>query len=245
MKAASGPVLDLLRERRRELGVEPLASTLAQRRSLLQRGALIGLALVGGAAGLCAVVLLQHAVVKARMAQLEQVESQAAVLRAQVTARQQNLAAIASTNRTLATALTSGRTSAALLAELQGITPQGVQLTSADSGGDALTLKGQAFDPYALVRINVLLLQLQRSPLFQKDGVRLTKVERQPPRTAEPTTPGAAKPAQPAAPAPVGFEIAAPFASLDPPSQLNLLRRLGSEGMVRRLQLLSQEGLMP
>jgi type IV pilus assembly protein PilN len=245
MKAAASPVLDLLRQRRRELGIEPLAPTLAQRTGLLQRGALIGLALVGGVAGLLAVLMLQHAVVKARLGQLDQVESQAAVLQAKLKASQQKVTTTTATNRTLVTALTSGRTSSALLAQLQRITPESVQLTSADSVGDALTLKGQAFDPDALVRINALLLQLQGSPLFAREGVRLTKVERQPAAAAETTKPGDAKPAPPAAPGPVGFEIAAAFASPDPSSQLNILRRLGSEGMARRIQLLRQQELMP
>lgn len=244
MTGVTRPVLDLLRERRRELGIEPLSGTLVLRRSLLQRGALIGLAVVGGMAGLCAVVVLQNAVVKTRMAQLEQVESDAEVLQAQLTARQQKLKALSDTNRTLVEALTSGRTSAALLAELQLITPQGVQLIAADSSGEALTLKGQAFDPFALVRINALLLQLQRSSLFQADGVQLTKVERQPARTAE-TQAAKDTAATPPEPGPVGFEIRAPFAPLDPQQQLDLLRRLGSNGMAQRLQLLRQEGLMP
>jgi hypothetical protein len=95
------------------------------------------------------------------------------------------------------------------------------------------------------VRINALLLQLQRSAHFQADGVKLTKVERQPAST--PDTPAAktASAAKPPQPGPVGFEIRAPFAPLDPQQQLDLLRRLGSEGMAQRLQLLRQEGLMP
>ena len=241
MSGVTRPVLDLLRERRRELGIEPVSDTLVQRRSLLQRGALIGLALAGGVAGLCGLVVLQNALVTSRMAQLEQVESEAAVLQTQLTARQRNLKVLSDTNKTLVDALTSGRTSAALLAELQLITPQGVQLTAAESSGEALTLKGQAFDPFALVRINALLLQLQRSARFQSDGVKLTKVERQPDTPAAKTA-AAAKPPQPG---PVGFEIRAPFASLDPQQQLDLLRRLGSEGMAQRLQLLRQEGLLP
>lgn len=246
MSGVTSPVLDLLRERRRELGIEPLAGTLVRRRSLLQRGALIGLAVVGGVAGLCAVVLIQNAVVRSRMAQLEQVENEAAVLQAQLTARQQNLKALSDTNKTLVDALTSGRTSSALLAELQLITPQGVQLMAAGSSGEALILKGQAFDPFALVRINALLLQLQRSALFQADGVKLTKVERKPARSEDtPTAKTAAAEAKPPEPGPVGFEIQAPFASLDPQQQLDLLRRLGSVGMAQRLQLLRQEGLMP
>ena len=245
MSGVTRPVLDLLRERRRELGIEPVSGILVQRRSLLQRGALIGLALAGGVAGLCGMVGLQNALVTSRMAQLEQVESEAAVLQTQLTARQRNLKVLSDTNKTLVDALTSGRTSAALLAELQLITPQGVQLTAAESSGEALTLKGQAFDPFALVRINALLLQLQRSARFQADGVKLTKVERQPATTPETPAAKTAAAAKPPQPGPVGFEIRAPFASLDPQQQLDLLRRLGSEGMAQRLQLLRQEGLMP
>ena len=246
MRTTSGPVIDLLRERRRELGIEPLAATLSQRRGLLQRGALIGLGLVGVVAGLCAALLLQHALVKARMARLNQVEAEAQQLRTQLEGRQQKLAATSAINRTLATALTSGRTSAALLAELQLITPHGVQLTSADSSGASLTLKGVAIDPYALVRINALQLQLQRSALFQPDGVRLSRVERQP-APAEPNAAAAAKARsqQPPEPGPVAFEISAAFANLSPADQLAQLTRLGSEGMARRLRLLRQEGLMP
>jgi type IV pilus assembly protein PilN len=245
MSTPVAPVLDLLRERRRELGIEPLSSTLSQRRGLLQRGGLIGLGVVGVMAGLCAALLLQHAVVKARMARLNQVEAESQQLRSLLTGRQQKLAGTTSINRTLATALTSSRTSAALLAELQLITPQGVQLTTADSSGDSLTLKGQAIDPYALVRINALQLQLQRSALFQSDGVRLTKVERQPPRSEVLAAARKAHPERPPEPGPVLFEITAGFSNLSPADQLAQLSRLGSEGMAGRLRLLRQEGLMP
>lgn len=245
MRTEAGPVLDLLRERRLELGIEPLAATLSQRRGLLQRGALIGLAVAGVVAGGCAALMLQHAVVRSRMARLNQVEAEAQQLRIQLTGRQQRLAATTAINRTLATALTSSRTSAALLAELQLDTPQGLQLTSLESSGDTLSLKGKALDPYALVRINALQLQLQRSPLFQPDAVRLAKVERQPPRSAEPAGPGPAAAKLPPEPGPVAFEITAGFATLSPSDQLAQLSRLGSEGMARRLRLLRQEGLMP
>jgi len=51
-KAQGSLVLDLLRERRRTLGTEALSATLAQRSALLQRGALIGLILLGSMLGL-------------------------------------------------------------------------------------------------------------------------------------------------------------------------------------------------
>lgn len=239
MTTDARPVLDLLRERRQELGVEPLAATLAQRRGLLQRGALIGLALAGFMAGLCALVMLQHALVKSRMARLNAVEAEAQQLEIQLKGVQQKLQSTIATNRALARALTAGRTSAALLAELQRITPQGVQLTNADLGDESLMLKGQADDPYALVRINALQLELQRSALVKADGVRLTKVERRN------VTGAAASAVRPGESVPLEFELKANLSALDPRDQMEVLTRLGSEGMARRLRLLREEGLLP
>lgn len=245
MTTDTRPVLDLLRERRRELGLEPLAATLAQRRGLLQRGALIGLALAGTMAGLCAVVILQHALVKSRMARLNAVEAEAQQLEIQLKGVQQKLQTTKATNQSLANVLTSGRTAAALLAELQRITPQGVQLTAADLDNDSLDLKGQADDPYALVRINALQLQLQRSSLVKADGVRLTKVERRSAAAAATPASAGAGGGGPEGPVPLGFELSASLSALDPSDQMEVLTRLGSEGMARRLRLLREEGLLP
>jgi type IV pilus assembly protein PilN len=43
---------------------------------------------------------------------------------------------------------------------------------------------------------------------------------------------------------PVAFEIRAPFSSLTPARQLQVLRLLGAEGMARRLTLLQREGVL-
>jgi len=240
-QAEGALVLDLLRERRATLGQEALSATLVQRRSLLQRGALIGLILLGSMLGIWAVLMLQSALVRSKMGQLEQFESQAAQLQAQIDSRNQKLRAIQTTNQVLAKALTAGRTSSALLTALQLNTPVGVQLLTVDATGD-LVIKGQSFDPLALVRINAFQLQLQGLAFFEAKAVQLTKVERQPAQV----TPGTGNGAEPAAEAgPLAFEIRAPFASLDAQRQLALLQQLGSEGMARRLNLLRSEGLMP
>jgi len=240
-KAEGALVLDLLRERRAILGQEALSATLVQRRSLLQRGALIGLILLGSMLGIWAVLMLQSALVRSKMGQLEQFESQAAQLQAQIDSRNQKLRAIQTTNQVLAKALTAGRTSSALLTALQINTPVGVQLLSVDATGD-LVIKGQSFDPWALVRINAFQLQLQGLAFFDAKAVQLTKVERQPAQ-ATPRTGNGAEP--PPEAGPLAFEIRAPFASLDAQRQLALLQQLGSEGMARRLNLLRSEGLMP
>jgi type IV pilus assembly protein PilN len=236
-------VLDLLRERRRSLGIEALSPTLAQRRALLQRGALIGLSLLGSMLGLWTVLLFQSAMVRNQLGQLEQFEGQAAELQAKIDARNQKLAAIKNTNQELAQALTSGRTSSALLTALQLNTPVGVQLLSVDATSD-LVIKGQAFDPLALVRINAFQLQLQALAFFAPKAVQLTKVERQPPVVqAGPRLASGPEPTPEASP--LAFEIRAPFASLDAQAQLALLQQFGSDGMARRLNLLRSEGLMP
>jgi type IV pilus assembly protein PilN len=239
------PVLDLLRERRRELGVESMAATLSRRRSLVLRGGLIGLALFGTAVGLFAALLLQRAWTGARLSGLEAVASETQELQTKLAANQQRLARLSATNRTLVTALTSGRSSSALLAELQLLTPQGVQLVALDATGKGLVLKGLAIDPYALIRINALQLQLKDSPLFERDGVELVRVERQAAIAPDTGSSGLTAKRQPSLPGPVAFEIGASFANPSASEQLSMLSRLGSTGMVQRLRLLRQEGLLP
>jgi type IV pilus assembly protein PilN len=242
-KAQGSLVLDLLRERRRTLGIEALSATLAQRRALLQRGALIGLTLLGSMFGLWTLLLLQGALVRSQLNQLEPFEAEAADLQAQIDARNQKLAALKNTNQELAQALTSGRTSSALLTALQLNTPVGVQLLSVDTTS-ALLIKGQAFDPLALVLINAFQLRLQGLAFFEPKSVQLTKVERQP--SVVQAAPRSGKgPEPPPEPGPLAFEIRASFASLDAQRQLALLQQFGSEGMARRLNLLRSEGLMP
>ena len=241
-------VLDLLRERRRTLNQEPFSATLMQRRALLNRGILIGASLAGVMAALSGLVVLRRALVQAELGQLRQYEQEATVLRGEVQQRQQRIGTLTRVNRELSAALTSGRTSYALLMALQLATPAGVQLLSAESIGPSLVLKGRAFDPMALVRINALQIQLDRLPLMQAKGVQLTKVERQLPAQQQPATSAAAAAALRRTPPPLpplAFEITGPFATLPAPQQLELLQRYGSEGMARRLQLLRAEGLLP
>ena len=134
----------------------------------------------------------------------------------------------------------------ALLTDLQLRTPDGVQLIGAEVKGPSLVIRGQARDPLAFARINAMQLELGRSPLLQGEGVSLAKVERVEDRN-KPAVSASATPAEAALaalPNPVAFEITAPFATLEPARQLELMQRLGSEGMARRLQALRGEGLL-
>jgi type IV pilus assembly protein PilN len=235
----SAPVLDLLRERRRSLGQEEITPVLVERRPLLRRGVLAGTAILGAMAGLIALLFLRHQVVKREMADLERYEAQVTLMKTQVAGRQAALSRLTASNRQLTEALTTVRTTSALLADLQLRTPTGVQLQKVEAKGPNLVLRGRAEDPKAFERINALQLELRRSPLLDAAGVTLIKVERQTAKENASPTPARR------GPEPVGFEINGPFATLTAAEQLDLLRRLGSEGMASRFQLLRAEGLLP
>jgi type IV pilus assembly protein PilN len=240
----TAPILDLLRERRQELGQESMASTLLDRRPLLLRGALIGAVLLGAALGGTALVFLRLQFVKAQAEQLARFEGEAAQLQGEMTASKTRLDQLTAANRGLAEALTTLRTSSALLADLQLRTPEGIQLLSAEARGSTLVLKGQAVDPLAFARINALQLELARSPLMNPDGVTLVKLERVDKAPSPPQAGQAAPPATQATSS-VTFEMSGPFASLPPARQLVVMKELGSAGMASRLQLLQSEGLIP
>lgn len=230
------PVLDLLRERRQEIGIDSMSSVLGVRSRLVRRGVLIGAGLVGGVALLCGIVALRHQYIRGALARLAPVEAEVKSLTEQNNQRQAAANQRATTNRDLANALTTVRTSSALLTELQLRTPVGVQLSSAVVQGPSLVLKGQSTDPLAFVRINALQLELKRSPLLDARGLTLVKTE----RMAESTSNQGVVLGS----APVAFEINSPFAQLDALRQLGVLRQLGSYGMARRFQLLQREGLI-
>lgn len=231
--------LDLLRERRKELGQQSMLTALLDRRPLLLRGALIGAAVLVAAVAGTALVFLRYMVVKAQTAQLTRFEVEATQMQAEMAASKAKLDQLTATTRSLTESLTTLRTSSALLADLQLRIPEDIQLQSVEAEDKRLVLKGQALDPLAFARINALQLELARSPLMEAKGVALVKLERVP--AAAPV----AGQTGPAAPAAVRFELVAPFAPLPPARQLLVMRQLGSEGMVRRLQLLQAEGLIP
>ena len=206
--ATRPPILDLLRERRRSLGVDSMTSVLGQRRDLVRQGTLIGAALVGGVALLTAAVTLRHRLIQGEIAKLAPIEAEVRSLTEQSDARQAAISKITATNQDLATALTTVRTSSALLTDLQLRTPQGVQLTSAVVQGRNLVIKGKAHDPMAFGRINALLLELKRSDLFDPATVTLVRSE----RAASPNQ-GQAADRSPLLPVPVGFEINSTFFS--------------------------------
>ena len=209
--AGFAPGLDLLRERRRQIGQESITVALADRRRLLVQGTTVGAIFLGLMVGSIGLVYLRHQMVLGQMGRLNEVEAEAVQLRQQLGARKARLAQITTINKQLVLALTSVRSSSALMKELQLRLPAGIQLSAADTAGGSLVLRGQTFDPQAFERINAFQLELQNSPLLDPKAISLTKVERK-----------------------------APDANLPPG-----VRPQVTGGLVRRLELLQREGLLP
>jgi type IV pilus assembly protein PilN len=182
-------------------------------------------------------VTLRQRYIQGEISKLAPIEEEVRSLTQKSGAIQAELSKITKTNKELATALTTVRTSSALLTDLQLRTPQGVQLTSAVVQGSSLVIKGKADDPTAFARINAFLLELKRSDLLDPATVTLVRSE----RAATPTSGERSL----IVAAPVTFEINGTFAMLEPKQQLTVLQKLRSDGMARRLQLLQTEGLLP
>jgi type IV pilus assembly protein PilN len=131
-------------------------------------------------------------------------------------------------NADLVKGLIAVRSGSALMRDLQLRVPAGVQLTAATEEGRGYRLKGVSRDPQAFARINAFQLQLKRSPLLDPNGVTLVKASR-----------GAAGSGL------VSFELLVNVRPpISPPAEKQILTQLGAEGLVRRLNLLQQEGLL-
>lgn len=224
--------VDLLRERRQELRVLTPAEVLQEQLNLLARGGVWGAAIVGGVVALGLLITLRQQFVNASLGRVAAVEQQLSSLQNELNSRRAALQPKQSSSSALARALTTTPSGAALMRDLQDRVPQGVRLRELKVSGAVVTLIGEAQDPSGFERINALQLQLGGSPLLSEP--RLTKASRNPAQGAKPTAPDR-----------VAFEMQAQLRDLaSSPGLQATLRRLGADGMEKRLQLMRQEGLL-
>ena len=226
----TGSQLDLLRERRAQLGL-PEPDTSDPLVPLL-KGAVLGGALVGVALLVSGSMLALNRSTLAELERLAPVQGRFDALQARIKAQQRQRLAIEKASTDLASALVAVRSGSALMEELRRRTPQGVQLTDVRVVGEQVRMKGLAFDPGAFARINALQLDLQRSSLVNPRTVVLVKANREAPK--------------PEAPAglPVSFEMTVAFRPRAGVSDPATLQALGANGMAARLRMLQRAGLL-
>ena len=228
---------DLLRERRRGLGLaDPLDASRHSRQNLI-KGGMIGGAVLGVALGVAALVALRGWMVAGQLDRFSTVEAEAEQYETRLRADKAKLNGVESGNKTLVDGLLGVRSGSALLRDLQVRVPQGIQLTEAkeQDDGKALLLKGIARhrEPFGL--INGLQLQLKRSPLIDPNGVTLRKASRV-----------EAEGQQVASSRDVSFELNLRFRPpIAPAGEKQILEQLGADGLAQRLALLQREGLLP
>jgi type IV pilus assembly protein PilN len=246
------PPLDLLREKRQELGVEPVSGLLMQQPALLRRGLVFGGLILGASLGVCGFLLIWHQLLKGRMGQLERYEGDVEQLTKTLQGHRAALKKVNDSNNALVKRITNVRSSSALLADLQLRAPEGLQLLEVemkDSDGEApdeLRLKGLARDPVPFGRVNAMELVLRESPLVAAKGVTLGKVERLAPQVIDlPRAGGGATgTTKLQVPSAVQFEMTAMLTPLEGNRLLAVMEGLQAEGMTRRLALLQREGLL-
>lgn len=226
-----GP-LDLLRQRRLEVGLPGDPPKTKPAWQLLLVGGLIGGGLLLPALALPFALGYWNSQVEAKIAKLVAMPVKIKSLEAQLKGSQAEIKTLETSNQSLARGLVAVSSGSALLANLIQLAPSGVELKEASVVGPVLSIKGGANDPGAFQRINALQLQMAYSPMFQPDSVKIPKVSR------EEATAGAG-------PGQVSFELTSNFKPLDPLAQLKQLQRLGANGMARRLGILQTAGVLP
>lgn len=236
--STSLPPVDLLRERRVELGLPPDTTPPLDTRRLLLIGAAVGGGLVVAMVAVTLLLRLQQEMLSRELARLAPVREQVAKLEQELAAEKAANEKTRASNKALAGGLVTLRSGSALMTDLSLRTPRGLQLTGLTVGKEALELKGRSADPGAFERIKALVLQLKGSPLLDPAKITLA-------RAGRPSASGTG-PAAPEANL-VAFEISAGFrASAESLNQrLALLQSLGAEGLALRLQTLRREGVLP
>lgn len=231
------PGLDLLRERRLELGLPAEPPQPPPARRLLLIGLLIGGSIALVTVGASLLLKLQGMLLEQELARLAPVRGQVESIEAELAADKINIDRKTKGNDQLVRGLVTVRSGSAFLTDLAGRTPAELQLSSVQVGKDDLQIKGRTGDPGAFERINALVLSLKSSPLINPASVTLSRAIRNdtdPNQSSKGPESGL-----------VDFDLSAAFRP--PPSssvQLKQLHDLGAGGMARRLELLEEEGLL-
>ena len=227
-----GASMDLLQERRPELGLPAATPVVEDTRRLLWKGAGLGGGLVLlGLLGIGAMAWWEGYQAQ-QLEALLPVEQQVLALEAKLGRLKARTATIESDNKKIAKQLVEVRASSALMEQLRQIAPQGVQFKTLSVKGNSIKLDGEVLGigtPGPLERLNSLVLTLQELPGTKSNGVRLLKANRST-RSKESRL------------SKVSFNLTW---ALDPNAKPSVeqLEALGAIGMAARLKMLEQQGV--
>ena len=219
------PKADLLQQRRLELGLPLEPVPVSPLFSLVLKGGIAGVVLVMLA--LLVLLGLQHRqqVVQAEIDALNPVEKRVGDAKSRLRAMTSRRSTLEQQTQSIAEQLVAVRSGSALLEELRKVTPQGVRLVSVGASPTKVLIKGEAQGTNAFERINALDLNLEALPDMLPDGTTVVKAQ-------------AGKQGR------IAFSLEAKLDPAKKPTPAHL-RRLGAEGLARRLELLQRQGVLP
>ncbi len=218
--------VDLLRKRRAAYSTKKL--TYSQTKKLKKRGWIFGLIISGLGLSICASTTF-HTYRRIKYKENLVVESnEYDLLKNKYNTILTNLRSIYKVNNQIAQGVIGAKSGSALLLELSDKLPTTIQLITIKAKGKNLTLKGRANQPSALSYINSLKMQLSDSFLIENKSIFLS-------RAWEGKTNKKSY---------LNFTLNTKFASPQSNSLLANYERLGSIGLLKRVNLLKQEGLI-
>ena len=220
--------IDLLRQRRERYGTQ--RPEVIPVRTLLLRGGLFGSVLPLIVMLSCGWLWLSDSRLRQSAAELQPLADEHDLLEVKIQKEKKVLELAVQTNQTMARAMADVRSSSAVLAELQRLVPQSINLDQARINGDALDLSGEALMPDGLRTLNALILSLGQSALFEQGDVTLQQATLQRSGATEVADLGR-----------LSYGLSAQFASDAAKAIRPQLAALGAIGLERRLQRLHQE----
>lgn len=233
MTVPTSSEVDLLQERRRELGLPAIQPKTTSASSLLIRGCLFSMTIViiavFTALGLGWLVGQQNK----ELDRLQPIQSKVMGVKSRIKNQNQQVKAMEQENLRIAEKLVAIQSGSALLEQLQRITPDGIQLKEVKVNPAQIEIAGDAIDggdPEGFERINALMLNLAALPMVIDDGVKVLQVVRNQPNSNQ------------ASPSFLNFTMTVPLKQGYRPSEQQL-RELGATGLAERFQLLRQQGV--
>ena len=228
MRGQAGVPVDLLRERRIELGLPAQPAPFVPTRLLLRRGALLGGAVLLVSGAITAAVNWRGQQQQQQLQALAPTAQRLASAEAQLRRLSTQTAAVNKDTTKIAQQLVAFPGGSPLLEQLRRVTPVGVQLQELSVGQSQIQLSGKAqigASPGPLERINALVLSLAQLPITLEQGVKVMKITRED-----------------------GDDPAVTFSvewALNPKARLSLLQlqELGATGLAERYRLIEQRGV--
>ena len=223
---------DLYRSRRIKYGRNlPL---LKSSKKEIKKGSLIGGSFVGFVLIISSLITLQIFVSQYRIKKLQPVVAKYDSTLREINTKKQNLVQINKFNKRLANAIVDIRSGSALLTEISKLIPNSLTLTSINVSDNNLTINGIANGRDGLKIINLFMLEMNSSPLITPKSTSLLEANIQTKKEE----------AQNQKRDFIDFTLKAEIAEDIKNVNQNHLKKLGSNGLASRIQILKNYKLI-